>query len=279
MDNNQGTNPQLVNNQPQAPSQQPQPPQYPPVQPPQVPQQPKPSSNLPLMVIALAVLLLAVAAMIYVLSLSKNNKQAQINKAVAPTTAAQITVLPTNAVANNNATGSPKLTGSITDAVTVPVVSEASSAGYVKKTTLCYTTLVPQDAKTDASNNCAKYITNGVDSKYIYTEHIAPIFTSSKYNSLGDLVDKRIIDSTYKLVKDENITLDGVPARKLTEENSKLKLSMVRVFVYLPNKYKSSGIDLAGFEVSTTLDSNDSLAEQAHDKKIFETLLSNWKWK
>lgn len=262
---------------------QPQTPQYQPP-PPQPPSQPtKSSSNLVAIIIALAFLLLAIAVLVYVFTIAKNSKPIRDNQdksvQVSPTTIPQEVVSPTQAISNGVMTISPKLTEIPSASPSPSLVANNVPAGYVRKTTLCYTILIPQDAKTGASNDCAKYITNGINSKYVYTEHIDPIFVSSKYNSLKDLVDKRVIDSTYRLVKDEDIVLDGIPAKKLTEENSKLKLSMVRVFVYLPNKYKSSGVDLAGFEISTTLDGNDSSAEQAHDRKVFETLLSSWQWK
>jgi len=266
-----------------AQSQQPVP-QYQPVHQPPASQSPKPSSNLPLIIFSAAIFLFAIAAVVYVLGLGKSNnsKTQKTNTTIVSPTVASQEVAPSSQVVNNGGvTISPQVTGTVTKAASaspVPRLTEGTvPAGYVKKTTLCYTTLVPQDATVGKDNGCRQYITNSTLKPYVYTEQISPVFANSKYHSLDDLVSKRI--PVYnKLAKDENIVLDGVPARKLTEENSKLKLSFVRVFVYLPNKYQASGVKLAGFEITTTLDGNDSRTEQAHDSQVFETLLSNWKW-
>lgn len=273
--------------QPQQPQQsqqsvQPEVPQYqssPPSSPP-FPQPVKSSSNLAMIIAALAILLLAIAALVYVFMVAKNNKPAQNNYVqVSPTVTSQTVISPTQAISNGEVTISPQVTETPSASPSPSLTANGTvPAGYVKKTTLCYTTFIPQDAMVGKDNGCRQDITNSTLKPYIYTEKIDPIFVDSRYQNLDDLVNKRIIDSTYKLIKDENIVLDGVPARKLTEKNSKLNLSTVRVFVYLPDKYESSGVKLAGFEITTTLDGNTSPAEQAHNEKVFATLLSSWHW-
>ncbi len=196
------------------------------------------------------------------------------NVIVVPTTAASptIPVEPTTGI-DLTPTVFPEESPTPTQGATAP-------EGFKTKTTLCYKIVVPEYAMVGEDNGCRQYMPNSADSKHIYMEDIEVVYAREKANSLDAMVNNRIVDPTFKLIEDKNITVGGVPARELTEVNDRAGTTRKRVFVYVPGKYKEGGINLAGFEITAMVkDKSASEAENRFRQTAYDKLISTWQWR